>query len=66
MRSSIPRTLSLLGICTGFAIAGAAPAQAYTPPIGTDKGSVVGRDASNVSSPAAQPAPDGIIAILIG
>jgi hypothetical protein len=55
------RPLSLLGISAALAIGAAAPAQAFTPPLGTDKG----------SAPAAMPssaptAPNGIIAILIG
>ena len=55
------RPLSLLGISAALAIGAAAPAQAFTPPLGTDKG----------TAPAAMPssaptAPNGIIAILIG
>ena len=51
------RPLSLLAVSAALAIGAAAPAQAFTPPIGTDKG----------SAKAATPtAPSGIIAILIG
>lgn len=67
MHRSVPRSLSLLGVIAAFAVT-AAPAHAYTPPIGTDKGSVVAvdRSAKSVSSTPAQPAASGIIAILIG
>jgi len=66
MRTSLPRSLSLLGISAAFAIAAAAPAQAFTPPIGTDKGSVVKAPGAHpVSQPGATGA-NGIIAILIG
>jgi len=55
------RPLSLLTISAALAIGAAAPAQAFTPPIGTDKGSVMA--APPTTGPAA---PNGIIAILIG
>ena len=51
------RPLSLLAVSAALAIGAAAPAQAFTPPIGTDKGS------ATVPTPTA---PNGIIAILIG
>jgi type VI protein secretion system component Hcp len=40
MHRSATRPLSLLVVAAAIAIAVAAPAQAYTPPIGSDKGSV--------------------------
>ena len=49
------RPLSLLAVSAALAVGAAAPAQAFTPPIGTDKGSVTTRTT-----------PQGIIAILIG
>jgi hypothetical protein len=52
------RPLYLLGISAALAIGAAAPAQAFTPPIGSDKGSV--------TAPTPTTAPNGIIAILIG
>ena len=55
------RPLSVLGISAALAIGAAVPAQAFTPPIGTDKGSVT------AATPTAAPtAPNGIIAVLIG
>jgi hypothetical protein len=80
MHRSATRPLSLLA-AAAIAIAAAAPAQAFTPPLGSDKGSVtdsptrfydVGspylmRDPVAGVSPSAQsPGADGIIAILIG
>ncbi len=62
MHRSVARSFSLLGVFAAFAIT-AAPAHAFTPPIGTDKGSVV---AKSVPSAPAQPPANGIIAILIG
>ncbi len=55
------RPLSLLAVSAALAVGATAPAQAFTPPIGTDKGSV--RAAPPTTAPAA---PNGIIAILIG
>jgi hypothetical protein len=55
------RPLYLLAVTAALAIGAAAPAQAFTPPIGTDKGS------ATAAPPAPAPtAPHGIIAILIG
>ena len=55
------RPLSLFAVSAALAVGAAAPAQAFTPPIGTDKGSVT------ASTPTTAPtAPNGIIAILIG
>jgi len=56
--------LSLLGIFAALAIGAATPAQAFTPPIGTDKGSA--KAATPLTAPTAPTAPDGIIAVLIG
>jgi hypothetical protein len=55
------RPLSLLGITAALAIGAAAPAQAFTPPLGTDKGS-----ATAATPTEARTTPNGIIAILIG
>jgi hypothetical protein len=41
MHRSARRPLSLLVVAAAFGIAATAPAQAYTPPIGSDKGSVI-------------------------
>ena len=75
MHGFVSRLLSVAVVSAAAGIA-AAPAQAFTPPIGSDKGSVTGsapageRPASvsvtSVSPVAGQPAADGIIAILIG
>ncbi len=59
MPRPVSRCLSVAAVCVVAGVA-AAPAQAFTPPIGTDKGSVT---KSPVPVP---PTPAGIIAILIG
>jgi hypothetical protein len=68
MHRSARRPLSLLVIAAAFGIAAAAPAQAYTPPIGSDKGSVIDPSNGVARAPSAPvaPASNGIIAILIG
>jgi hypothetical protein len=75
MFRSATRLLSLLVVSGALAIGAAAPAQAFTPPIGSDKGSITEVNTSkyyDMSSPYLKsepgPAPDanGIIAILIG
>jgi hypothetical protein len=73
MHGLVSRSPSVLGVCVAVGVA-AVPAQAFTPPIGTDKGSVTGAvpaterpdRAASVSPVAAPPAGDRIIAILIG
>jgi hypothetical protein len=40
MHHSATRPLSLLAVAAAIAIAATAPAQAFTPPLGSDKGSV--------------------------
>jgi hypothetical protein len=58
--------IASLGVATA-----AAPAQAFTPPIGSDKGSIVGTKINDLASEPlvrsdTTPAADGIIAVLIG
>jgi hypothetical protein len=72
MHRLVPRSLLVAAVSVTVGVA-AAPAQAFTPPIGTDKGSVVaqapasaGPDHAAATSAPARPAADGIIAILIG
>jgi hypothetical protein len=73
MHVLVSRSLSLAGAGVALGLA-AVPAQAFTPPLGTDKGSVTGPAptsqrpdrAASPSPVAAPPAGDGIIAILIG
>jgi hypothetical protein len=65
---------SLLVLAVIAAIGGAtaaAPAPAYTPPIGSDKGSIVLTQTSDIAGEplvrsGTTPAADGIIAVLIG
>ena len=70
MPSRTIRSLLALIVALGAAAA-AAPAQAYTPPIGSDKGSIVVTKTNDMASEplvrsGTTPAADGIIAVLIG
>jgi len=71
MSRSAARPLTLLLALAGFSMAVTAPAQAFTPPIGSDKGSIV-KDIDASSPPLVRsehggsPDANGIIAILIG
>lgn len=62
MQRLASRSLSVVGACVALGVA-AVPAQAFTAPIGSDKGSVTATDRPASVSP---PAGEGIIAILIG
>jgi hypothetical protein len=57
---TIRSPLVLAGIAAIGVATAATPAQAFTPPIGSDKGSIVG------TKTGMTPAADGIIAVLIG
>ena len=62
MQRLASRSLSIVGACVALGIA-AMPAQAFTVPIGSDKGTATATDRPASISP---PAGEGIIAILIG
>jgi hypothetical protein len=62
MPSRTIRSPLVLAVIASIGVAtAAAPAQAFTPPIGTDKSSIVVTKPSGMA-----PAADGIIAVLIG
>lgn len=65
MHRLVPRSLSVFGACVALGVA-AVPAQAFTPPLGSDKGSVTATERLDRPASVTPPAGDGIIAILIG